>query len=317
VLIFASTLWVLLAALAVDALIGDPAWLWRRVPHPVSWLGALVDSLDSVLNREAWSMAVRRAAGVVALLLLVGIAAWIGWEIEAGLRRVPYGEVPLALIASIFIAQRSLYDHVAAVHAGFADGLAGARRAVRWIVGRDTQSLDESGVSRAAIESCAENFSDGVVAPAFWFALLGLPGLIAYKAVNTADSMIGHRTPRYEAFGWAAARFDDLVNLVPARLSGLLIALAGGRPFAAVRTMWRDAPLHRSPNAGWPESAMAAALGVALAGPRHYGTRVVAGPFLNAGGRAAMPDDIARCLRVFVAASLLHAALYAALAFSL
>ena len=316
-LIFASTLWVLLAALAVDAVIGDPAWLWRRVPHPVAWLGALVDSLDDMLNRETWPMAVRRAAGVLALLLLVAIAAWIGWEIETGLRRIPYGEMPLAIIASIFIAQRSLYQHVATVHAGFADGLAGARRAVAQIVGRDPESLDESGVSRAAIESCAENFSDGVVAPAFWFALLGLPGLVAYKAVNTADSMIGHRTARHEAFGWASARFDDLVNLVPARLSGLLIALAGGRPFAALRTMWRDARLHRSPNAGSPESAMAASLGVALAGPRRYGDRVVTDPLINAAGRAAQPNDIAHALRVFVVACLLHAALYAALALSL
>jgi adenosylcobinamide-phosphate synthase len=313
VLIFGSTLWVLLAALAIDALIGDPAWLWRRVPHPVTWLGALVDSFDDMLNRATWPTAARRAAGVLALLLLVAIAAWIGWEIEAGLRRIPYGEIPLALVASIFIAQRSLYQHVAAVHAGFADGLAGARRAVAQIVGRDPESLDESAVSRAAIESCAENFSDGVVAPAFWFALLGLPGLVAYKAVNTADSMIGHRTARQEAFGWAAARFDDLVNLVPARLSGLLIALAAGRPFVALRTMWRDARLHRSPNAGWPESAMAAALGVA----RRYGESHVTDPFINAEGRAAQPDDIARSLRVLVAACLLHAALYAALALSL
>jgi adenosylcobinamide-phosphate synthase len=317
-LISSSALWVLVGALIVDALIGDPAWLWRRVPHPVTWLGALVDGLDGALNRATWSEGLRRGAGALALLLLAAIAAWIGWEIETGLRRIPYGEIPLAIVASVFLAQRSLYQHVGGVHAAFVNGgLTEARRAVAQIVGRDPASLDESGVSRAAIESCAENFSDGVVAPAFWFALLGLPGLIAYKAVNTADSMIGQRTARHEAFGWASARFDDLVNLVPARLSGLLIALVSGKTFAALSTMRRDARLHRSPNAGWPESAMAAALGVALAGPRRYGERVVTDPFINASGRAALPDDIARSLRVLIAACLLHAALYAALAFSL
>jgi adenosylcobinamide-phosphate synthase len=220
----------------------------------------------------------------------------------------------------VFLAQRSLYDHVARVRDAFAvGGLAAARAAVSMIVGRDPDSLDEAGVCRAAIESCAENFSDGVVAPAFWFALLGLPGLIAYKTVNTADSMIGHRTPRHEAFGWAAARFDDVLNVCPARLAGVLVALAGpvsgGHPLQALTTMWRDARKYRSPNAGWPESAMAAALALALAGPRRYGTRRVDDPFLNPEGRpTATPGDITRALRVFVAAGVLHAGLYAALA---
>ena len=187
------------------------------------------------------------------------------------------------------------------------------------IVGRDPDQLDEAGVCRAAIESCAENFSDGVVAPVFWLALLGLPGLIAYKAINTADSMIGHRSPRYESFGWAAARLDDLVNLIPARLSGLLVAIvapiAGGTTGTALRVMWRDAAKHRSPNAGWPESAMAGALGLALAGPRRYGERIVDDPFLNAEARKdAMPGDIGRALDLLVAACLLEAAAYAALA---
>ena len=172
----------------------------------------------------------------------------------------------------------------------FADGgLAEARCAVSMIVGRDPDQLDEAGVCRAAIESCAENFSDGVVAPVFWLALLGLPGLIAYKAINTADSMIGHLSPRYESFGWAAARLDDLVNLIPARLSGLLVAavapIAGGTTGTALKVMWRDAAKHRSPNAGWPESATAGALGLALAGPRRYGERIVDDVFLNAEAR--------------------------------
>ena len=270
-LLSASALWVLVGALIVDALIGDPAWLWRRVPHPVTWLGALVDGLDGALNRATWSEGLRRGAGVLALLLLVAIGAWIGWEIETGLRRIPYGEIPLAIVASVFLAQRSLYQHVGAVHAAFGTGgLTEARRAVSQIVGRDPESLDESGVSRATIESCAENFSDGVVAPAFWFALFGLPGLIVYKAVNTADSMIGHRTARHEAFGWASARFDDLVNLVPARLSGLLIALASGKSLRrCTRCAATRVCIARRMRAG--RRARGAALGVALAGPRRYG----------------------------------------------
>jgi adenosylcobinamide-phosphate synthase len=310
--------WLVPAALAFDAVLGDPDIIWRRWPHPVTWLGGLVAALDRNLNRQAWPAPARRAAGVAALAALLIVSAGAGWAVDAGLRRLPHGEWLVALAASVFIAQRSLYDHVRRVGEAFAaGGLAAARRAVSMIVGRDPDSLDEAGVCRAAIESCAENFSDGVVAPVFWFALLGLPGLAAYKAVNTADSMIGHRTPRHEAFGWAAARCDDLVNLVPARLSGFLIALVaplvGGRPAAAFAAMGREARVHRSPNAGWPESAMAAALGVALAGPRRYGAHLVADPFLNAAGQAATPDDIARTLRVLVAACVLQAVIYAGL----
>jgi adenosylcobinamide-phosphate synthase len=226
----------------------------------------------------------------------------------------------LALIASIFIAQRSLYQHVARVRSAFAEGgLAGARKAVARIVGRDPEQLDEAGICRAAIESCAENFSDGVVAPVFWLALLGLPGLIAYKTINTADSMIGHRSERYKSFGWAAARLDDLVNLVPARLSALLLAgaapIAGGSVSTSLRVVKRDASKHRSPNAGWPESAMAGALGVALAGPRRYATHMVDDPFLNAESTSQLvPDDIGRALDLYAAACVIEAAGYAALA---
>jgi adenosylcobinamide-phosphate synthase len=315
-----DALWILVGALALDALIGDPAALWRKLPHPVAAIGAGIAWLDRRLNREAWSRAARCGAGVAALAILVGASLGSGFAIETLLRRLPAGGFFVALAASVFLAQRSLYDHVARVRDAFAaGGLAAARRAVAMIVGRDPDSLDEAGVCRAAIESCAENFSDGVAAPAFWFALFGLPGLIAYKAVNTADSMIGHRTPRHEAFGWAAARFDDLLNFLPARLSGLLVALAGplagGRIHHALTIMCRDAPNHRSPNAGWPESAMAAALGLALAGPRRYGARMVDDPFLNPEGRiAAAPGDVARALRVLAAACVLHAGLYAGLA---
>ncbi|KRR25699.1 CobD/CbiB family cobalamin biosynthesis protein [Bradyrhizobium lablabi] len=319
-LIWGDTLLVVIAALAFDAVIGDPDWLWRRLPHPVTWFGALIALLDRLLNRDAWPPLLRRIAGIATIAVLVAIASIAGFFLTEITRYVTGGNVILALVASVFIAQRSLYQHVSRVRMAFAsDGLTGARVAVSMIVGRDPDQLDEAAVSRAAIESAAENFSDGIVAPVFWLALLGLPGLLAYKAINTADSMIGHRSERYRWFGWAAARLDDLVNLVPARLSGPLIAvvapIANGSVGTSFRVMIRDAARHRSPNAGWPESAMAGALGIALAGPRRYAEGLVNDPFLNAGAReAATPDDIGRALKLFVAACLLQAAIYAALA---
>jgi len=320
VLIWSDTLLVVVAALAFDALIGDPDWLWRRLPHPVAVIGSCIGWLDHTLNLDTRSAEQRKLAGVGVVILLLVLSALSGFLIETALRQLAFGNLLIGLIASTLIAQRSLFQHVARVRTAFADGgLAEARRAVSMIVGRDPDQLDEPGVSRAAIESCAENFSDGVVAPVFWLALLGLPGLIAYKAINTADSMIGHLSPRYASFGWAAARLDDLVNLIPARLSGLLVAVtapvAGGAITTALGVMWRDATKHRSPNAGWPESATAGALGLALAGPRRYGERVVDDVFLNAEARKeATPDDIGRALHLLIAACLLQAAIYAALA---
>ena len=315
-----DSLRTLVLALLLDALIGDPDWVWRRVPHPVVVLGWVVDRLDRLLNRENWSKAQRRVTGVIAIALVVVAAGALGWLIEWLLHFTAFGWLLEGLLASVFLAQRSLYQHVARVQAAFATGgLSAARVAVSAIVGRDPDALDQAGVCRAAIETTAENFSDGVVAPAFWFALLGLPGLIAYKAINTADSMIGHLDERFRAFGWAAARLDDLVNLAPARLAGLLLAIASsvasGSIAHSLRVVWTDARNHRSPNAGWPESAMAAALGLALVGPRVYADEIVDGPFLNAAGRRdASPDDIGRALILFVAACGLEVAIYAALA---
>ncbi|MBN9015554.1 MAG: cobalamin biosynthesis protein CobD, partial [Rhizobiales bacterium] len=268
---WSDTLVITLVALAADAVIGDPDWLWRRLAHPVAIVGRAIAALDRVLNREAWSSARRKFFGIVTILLLVIAALIVGYAIEAIIPPGVAGNIVLGLLASMLIAQKSLHQHVARVHAAFiTGGLTAAREAVSLIVGRDPNSLDESGVSRAAIESCAENFSDGVVAPTFWLALLGLPGLLAYKAINTADSMIGHRSDKYRDFGWASARLDDLVNLVPARIAGLLLALAAplarGSIALALKTMRRDARQHRSPNAGWPESATAGALGIKLAG---------------------------------------------------
>jgi adenosylcobinamide-phosphate synthase len=319
-LFWGDTLFVVAAALAIDALIGDPDWLWRRLAHPVVVIGELIHWLDRNLNRENLPAEQRKIAGIVAVVILVAAAAIVGTFLEMTSRFVWGGTLLLGLVAAVFIAQRSLYQHVDRVRAAFADGgLAVARQNVAMIVGRDPEQLDEAGVCRAAVESCAENFSDGVVAPVFWLALLGLPGLLAYKAINTADSMIGHRSERFEAFGWAAARLDDLVNLVPARLAGALLAVAapvaGGSIAASFKVMRRDAPGHRSPNAGWPESAMAGALGLALAGPRHYAEGLVDDPFLNAEGRKeATPDDIGRALDLYFAACLVEGACYAALA---
>ena len=319
-LISGSGLFIVVAALAFDALIGDPDWLWRRLGHPVALIGALIGVLDRRLNREDRSQQQRKLAGIASTAAVVAVSVSVGILVQTTVQQLPKGNIMLALIASIFIAQRSLYQHVAWVRSAFAEGgLAGARKAVARIVGRDPEQLDEAGVCRAAIESCAENFSDGVVAPVFWLALLGLPGLIAYKTINTADSMIGHRTERYKSYGWAAARLDDLVNLVPARLSALLLAsaapIAGGTISNSLKVVKRDASKHRSPNAGWPESAMAGALGVALAGPRRYATHVVEDPFLNAEATSpAVPDDIGRALDLYTAACVIEAAGYAALA---
>lgn len=300
---------VVLIALAADALIGDPDAIWRRVPHPVAWTGALIGRLDRSLNRDEDGFKRRKAMGVAALSVVIAVSGVAAWLLEMALAQLPLASLWTGLIASVLVAQRSLYDHVARVSQGFAEGgVAGGRKAVSMIVGRDPESLDEAGICRAAIESAAENFSDGVVAPVFWFALFGLPGLLIYKAVNTADSMIGHRSPRHLAFGWASARLDDLLNLAPARLSGLLVALGAisvnASPREALAAMWRDARLHRSPNAGWPEAAMAGALGLALAGPRRYASVVVDDPYLNAKGRReAKPRDIDRALKVMLAAS--------------
>lgn len=273
----------LIAALILDAMLGEPKWLWSRVVHPAVLMGRLVSALEQQLNTGR----ARRAMGCVAIAVMVGAAGVLGWGIEA----LTGGSVLATLCAAVLIAQRSLVEHVRAVADGLHGSLAGGRSAVSMIVGRDTEQLESSGVARAAIESGAENLSDGVIAPALWFAVAGLPGILIYKVVNTADSMIGHRSARYEQFGWAAARLDDVLNLGPARLTGMLIAAASLKP-EAWRVMWRDAGKHRSPNAGWPEAAMAGALGVALSGPRHYADGPSDDPWLNEGAHAPGAKEI-------------------------
>jgi adenosylcobinamide-phosphate synthase len=304
---------ILLLALALDAMLGDPDWLWRRLPHPVVLMGALISGLNRTLNRgsgEGW----RREAGVIAIGLLVVIAGGVGYALHSLFALHPAAMIGEVMIASILLAQLSLYEHVERVYWAFRHGgLVAARHAVSQIVGRDPEALDEAGVCRAAIETLAENFSDGVVAPAFWYLVGGLPGIMIYKAVNTADSMIGYKTPKYREFGWAAARLDDWLNYIPARLSGAFVvaaaALAGASRRGAWAAMWRDAPLHRSPNAGWPEAAVAGALGIAVAGPRQYHSGPVYDAWMNEGGRADVRrEDIPRALKLFIAACSVQAA---------
>ncbi len=291
---------VMLVALAIDAALGWPAAVYRRIGHPVTWAGALVAGLDRWLNHEAASDTARRLAGALAALTVIGLAAGAGWAVQALLPGGWAGVVLAGVIAWPLVALRAMHDHVRAVALPLAAGdLAGARAAVAMIVGRDPAVLDAAGVARAALESLAENTSDGIVAPVFWGALFGLPGIAAYKAINTLDSMIGHRTSRHQAFGWAAARIDDVANLIPARLTGLIFALASARPGAALVVMWRDAGRHRSPNAGWPEAALAGALGLRLSGPRIYGDRVADEPWLNAGAPDPGACDIGRGLALY------------------
>lgn len=295
-------------ALALEAGVGYPDALFRRIGHPVVWLGTLIAALDARLNNAGDDFERRRRMGVVAIGIVVLAAALVGAATTELCSLVIGGPVLLALLSSSLLAQRSLHEHVRAVADALAVSLEDGRRAVAQIVGRDVSALDEAGVARAAIESLAENFSDGVVAPALFLAVFGLPGALVYKAVNTADSMIGHKSPRHLAFGWAAARLDDLLNLLPARFAAGLIALAAWLlPSAsatdAFRVAQRDAARHASPNAGWPEAAMAGALGLCLGGPRAYGTVDVAGATLGDGRRDATVADIRRALALYWRAS--------------
>jgi adenosylcobinamide-phosphate synthase len=296
-----------LSALILEAAIGYPAFLYRAIGHPVTWTGALLAWLETRLNRPSASNRRRRVQGILTLTLLITVAAGAAFALDRVCSLNPAGAAVLILAATSLFAQRSLHDHVRAVADALQnDGLEAGRRAVSMIVGRNPAHLDEAGVARAAIESLAENFSDGIVAPAFWMAIGGLPGAMGYKAANTADSMIGHRTPRYAAFGWAAARFDDLINLPASRLSAFFLVLAapvvGASPQGAIQAVYRDARRHRSPNAGWPESAMAGALGLRLAGPRVYGDALVDDAFMGNGRHEATAADISRALRLYKAA---------------
>ncbi|MAF48056.1 MAG: cobalamin biosynthesis protein CobD [Rhodospirillaceae bacterium] len=310
----------LAAALLIDAVIGDPAFIYRVVPHPAVILGRCIGFLDRHLNRAGSGVAVKIFLGAVSVVGLAGVSWWLGYELAALLSRLPFGWALEALILSTLIAQNSLYRHVRRVAVALEDGgIEAGRDAVALVVGRDPKRLDQHGVSRAAIESLAENYSDAVVAPVFWAVLFGLPGMLAYKALNTADSMIGHRSARHLYFGKAAARLDDLANYIPARIAALFLAAAAlsrseHGAIEAARTALRDGARHRSVNAGYPEAAIAGALGLKLSGPRAYGgqhnsNKLRDEPWIGAGRTDAEPADIGAGLRLYVNACLLLGAI--------
>ena len=306
----------LLIALILDGLIGDPDWLYRRIPHPVVLVGRTITWLERHwLRPELAPPALHRRGVLLVLGLLCCRAHWPALALQWLCLQLPFGWLLLGALMSTLFAQRGLYEHVAAVAAGLDRSLAEGRIAVAQIVGRDPEQLDAPAIARAAIESTAENFADGVVAPLFWGLLLGLPGMLAYKAINTLDSMIGHRSPRYLDFGRFAARLDDVANLLPARIAALLILAVGagsrGSPAAGWRAMRRDASKHRSVNAGWPEAAMAGCLGLRLAGPRRYGGEMVEDAWMGDGKPNATPDDIQNALRILIRGCVLCGALVA------
>jgi adenosylcobinamide-phosphate synthase len=292
--------WLLLALL-LDAALGDPPWLWRRLPHPVVLIGRAVTALERRLLDPAAPPAAKRRRGMLLVAVVLAGALALGLLVHLLARAVEHGWIVEGVIGGVLLAQRSLFDHVLAVARGMDQGIEAARRNVAMIVGRDPDRLDMPAVGRAAVESAAENFSDGVVAPLVWALLLGLPGLIAYKAVNTMDSMIGHKSERYLDFGRAAARLDDLVNLPASRIAALLVVAAavllpGASPGTASRTVRLDARLHRSPNAGWPEAAFAGALGIRLCGPRTYGGVASVAHWIGAGRAEVTATDVRRSL---------------------
>ncbi|MEM7568203.1 MAG: adenosylcobinamide-phosphate synthase CbiB [Pseudomonadota bacterium] len=301
---------IMLLAWAIEAVFGWPDWLYRSIKHPVVWIGSAITALEMRLNTPSASHQARYGLGAITTLFIVAIAVLPAWGLSALSGNGTASLIVQSLCASSLLASRSLDSHVrAVVQPLLAGNIEGARNATSMIVGRDTTQLDESGLAKAALESLAENTSDGVTAPLFWGCLLGLPGLAGYKAINTLDSMIGHKSERFLAFGGFAARLDDVVNLLPARLTGFVFALAAWRK-QAVRAMLSDASKHASPNAGWPEAAMAGALGVRLGGPRHYSGAAKSGdhPWLNAEGRDPKAADIEAGLALYARALLIVAA---------
>ena len=296
---------VALVALALDAAIGWPDRLYARIGHPVGAFARFLNLAERLGNRPDWPEGVRRGLGVLTMFFLIALTGGAAWWLDRELHLLfgRWGWVASAVLAWPGLAQRSLYVHVRPVAAALMRGdLPAARTLVARVVGRDTDRLDQAGVSRAAIETLAESFCDGIVAPLFWLLLLGLPGLWMYKAINTADSLIGHKEPRWRAFGWAAARIDDGANWVPARIAGLLVCVAGAGGWTVMK---RDARAHASPNAGWPEAAMAGALGIALAGPVAYDGVTQIKPWIGREGRAASPKDIVIALQIYTRACLL------------
>jgi adenosylcobinamide-phosphate synthase len=299
---------ILVLAIVLDMSVGDPDWIWRKLPHPVVFFGKIISTLDRHLNRIRDNRRMRKRFGILALIIMLALVLIIGVVLSSVFRQFGViGFVIEVIIVAMLIAQKSMSDHIKNIIAPLSSGdIKGARYAVSMIVGRQTSEMNASDVTRSSIESLAENFSDGVVAPIFWYALLGLPGILMYKMLNTADSMIGHKTVEYEDFGWASAKLDDLANWLPARLSSLLIAvsaliLIGPKSFKnVIWTVLNNSSLHRSPNAGWPETAMAGALGIVLSGPRIYGQQTSPELYLNPTGRLDLTHlDLEKAINVF------------------
>ncbi len=305
---------ILLLAMTTEAYVGEAQFIFRFVRHPVVIIGNLIGALDRKLNREKRSQMDRAVRGFMTVMIVVTLCGAVGYAVAWLSRNHPWGWIIEFLLVVTLVAQRALYNAVRRVGTSLrGDNLEESRDAVSHVVGRDPAQLDSYGVARAAIESLAENFSDGVVAPVFWYVLFGFPGLLVYKAINTMDSMIGYKTPQYHAFGFSAARIDDIVNIIPARLSGLFITFAAvfvptANPLKAAKVMLRDASKHRSLNAGWPEGAMAGALNLTLAGPRRYPGRVVNDPWIGDGTAKATHRDIRRALYLYAIACLINAA---------
>ncbi|MEO8668317.1 MAG: CobD/CbiB family cobalamin biosynthesis protein [Bauldia sp.] len=313
---FGEHLAVLAAAMILDVAVGDPAWLWRRLPHPVSLVGRLVSGFDRAFNRTGRRPWLLKALGAMTVTLLLIAALAVGALIELALAAIPYGWVATAIVISVLLTGRDLWNRARAIAKAFETGGLDAARAAFALLPGDSAGLDEARLCRATIEKVACGFADGLVAPVFWFALFGLPGLLACKAVNVADAAVGHLSLRHRDFGWATARLDDFFNLPAGRIAGHLITLAaplaGGSVAGARAVMRRDAPRHRSANAGWPEAAMASALGVTLGGPRRYSGILVDDVYLNAAGRReAIPGDIRRALKVYVGAGVILLAIVA------
>jgi len=270
------TLSCILLALILDAFLGEPVWIWSKIPHPTVLMGRIIKWCELKYNNGIN----RKNKGILFIASMVIFLAIFGYLIE----KLPFSAIWKILIVAILLSHKSLTEHVTAVSLGLQKNLSQGRTAVAMIVGRDTANLAETDIARSAIESAAENFSDGIIAPLFWFLIGGLPGILIYKFVNTSDSMIGYKNIQYNQFGWAAARLDDLLNWIPARLSGLLICIVHQNN-SALNIMWRDAKLHRSPNAGWPEAAMAGVLDVSISGPRSYEGVIKNYPFVNVDGK--------------------------------
>ena len=312
---------IVLLALAMDAIIGDPNWFYRKIPHPIAAIGSMMNQLDLFLNRPQVKNPTKKILGVLFIIIALSVAGIIGWGMQTGLKLMEFGQLLEAILVSIFLAQNSLYRHVRNVaQALVSDGLDAARLSVSHIVGRDPSALDESGVCRASIESLSENFSDGVIAPVFWYLIAGIPGILMYKTLNTADSMVGHLSPKYRYFGWASARLDDVANFIPARLTALLIFLTAliipsTKGFKSLRSCLTYANRHRSTNAGWPEAAMAGALDIRIAGPRVYNGIVVNDPWMGDGNPNLRTNDINRALKLYFSSNIINALILVLLLF--